>query len=46
MRLPLRLMDAAIRYHDSGEPPDPRILLKLPVEERGILEALLGLNQK
>lgn len=46
MRLPLRLLDAAIRYFDSGTPPDPRILLELPVEERSILESLLGVNQK
>lgn len=46
MRLPLRLLDAAIRYYDSGTPPDPRILLELPVEERSILEALLGVSQE
>jgi len=46
MRLPLRLLDAAIRYFDSGDPPDPRILLELPVEERSILESLLGVNQE
>lgn len=46
MRLPLRLLDAAIRYYDSGTPPDPRILLELPVEERSILESLLGVNQE
>ena len=44
LRLPLRLMDTAIRYHDSGGPPDPRILLELPVEERSILESLLGVS--
>jgi hypothetical protein len=46
MRLPLRLLEAAIRYYDSGTPPDPRILLELPIEERSILEALLGVNEK
>ncbi len=46
MRLPLRLLDAAIRYFDSGDPPDPRILLELPVEERSILESLLGVNRE
>ena len=45
MRLPLRLLDTAIRYHDSGDPPDPRIPLELPVEERSILESLLGISQ-
>ena len=45
LRLPMRLMDTAIRHHDSGVPPDPRILLELPVEERSILESLLGANQ-
>ncbi len=42
LRLPLRLMDTAVRYRDSGDPPDPRILLELPQEERSILESLLG----
>jgi hypothetical protein len=42
MRLPLRLLQTAIRYTDSGNPPDPRILLELPVEERSILEPQLG----
>lgn len=46
LRLPLRLLDAAIRYFDSGNPPDPRILLELPVEERSILGSLLGVNQE
>ncbi len=40
-RFPLRLMDTAIRYRDSGDPPDPRILLELPQEERSIVESLL-----
>ncbi len=46
MRLPLHLLDAAIRYYDLGNPSDPRILLELPVEERSILESLLGVNQE
>ena len=40
--LPLRLLDVAIRYQDSGDPPDARILLELPAEERGLLKPLLG----
>jgi tetratricopeptide (TPR) repeat protein len=44
LRLPLRLLDAGVRYHDSGDPPDARILLELPLEERSILESLLGIG--
>jgi len=40
--LPLRLLDVAIRYQDSGDPPDARILLELPAEERSLLKPLLG----
>ena len=36
--LPLRLLDAAVRYREAH---DPRILLELPVEERNLLEPLL-----
>jgi DNA-binding transcriptional ArsR family regulator len=36
--LPLRLLNAAVEYRES---PDPRVLLRLPVEERAILEPLL-----
>ncbi len=42
--LPLRLLDVAIRYQDSGDPPDARILLELPAEERSLLKPLLGAN--
>jgi len=37
-QLPLRLLDAAIRYSETH---DQRILLELPVEERTLLEPLL-----
>jgi tetratricopeptide (TPR) repeat protein len=40
--LPLRLLDVAIRYQDSGDPPDARILLELPAEERSLLRPLVG----
>ncbi len=36
--LPLRLLDAAVRYRETH---DPRILLGLPVEERKLLEPFL-----
>ena len=36
--LPLRLLDAAVRYREKR---DPRILLSLPIEERKLLESLL-----
>ncbi len=38
-QIPLRLLDAAVRYREKQ---DPRILLRLPVEERKVLEELLG----
>ena len=46
MQLPLRLLNAAVRYLNSGEPPDPRILLQLPVEERTLLEPLMTPEKK
>ncbi len=42
LELPLRLLDAAIRYRETH---DPRILLELPVEERTLLEPLLGTKE-
>jgi len=42
-QLPLRLLDAAIRYRETE---DQRVLLALPVEERRILEEVLGLEEK
>ena len=45
MRLPLHLLDTAIRYIDSGDPPDSRILLELPIEERSILETHINDTQ-
>jgi tetratricopeptide (TPR) repeat protein len=42
MQLPLRLLDVAIRYREKQ---DVRILLELPVEERSILEPLLGIEE-
>ena len=42
-QLPLRLLDAAIRYRETE---DQRVLLGLPVEERRILEEVLGLEEK
>jgi tetratricopeptide (TPR) repeat protein len=44
--LPLRLLDVAIRYQDSGDPPDARILLELPAEERSLLKPLLGVEDR
>jgi tetratricopeptide (TPR) repeat protein len=37
-QIPLRLLDAAVRYRETR---DQRVLLKLPVEERKLLEPLL-----
>jgi tetratricopeptide (TPR) repeat protein len=42
LQLPLRLLDAAVRFRETR---DRRILLELPVEERTLLEPLLGDNQ-
>ncbi|RKY72911.1 MAG: hypothetical protein DRQ14_05230 [Candidatus Latescibacterota bacterium] len=41
--LPLRLLDAAVRYREKR---DPRILLSLPIEERKLLESLLRLKKE
>jgi tetratricopeptide (TPR) repeat protein len=41
--IPLRLMDAAVRYKEK---PDRRILLGLAVEERSILEEILEIGGK
>ncbi|MEW6738103.1 MAG: tetratricopeptide repeat protein [Acidobacteriota bacterium] len=41
LQLPLRLLDTAIRYHHIE---DPRILLELAIEERQLLEKLLGIK--
>jgi tetratricopeptide (TPR) repeat protein len=40
-RLPLRLLDAAITYHETS---DVRVLMELPYEERVLLEPLLGIQ--
>jgi len=42
LQLPLRLLDAAVEWKASQ---DPRILLRLPMEEREILKPLLGLGE-
>ncbi|MGI8972154.1 MAG: MarR family transcriptional regulator [Dehalococcoidia bacterium] len=41
MRLPLRLLDVAVRYRQAH---DPRVLFDLPVEERSLLQPLLGIE--
>ena len=38
LEIPLRLLDAAVRWHKK---PDRRILLALPAEERSVLQSLL-----
>jgi len=43
--LPLRLLDVAVRFLNSGEPPDPRVLLELNAEERSLLKPLLGFEE-
>ncbi|MEC4815241.1 MAG: hypothetical protein SAK29_18475 [Scytonema sp. PMC 1069.18] len=40
-QLPLRLLDAAVRYRDKQ---DRRVLLELPIEERELLKPLLGVD--
>ena len=40
--LPLRLLNAAVRYRESH---DRRVLLELPIEERRLLEPLLGIEE-
>lgn len=42
--LPLRLLDVAVRYLNSGDTPDARILLELAAEERSLLKPLLGIK--
>ncbi|MGB9594992.1 MAG: winged helix-turn-helix transcriptional regulator [Candidatus Poribacteria bacterium] len=42
LHIPLRLLDSAVRYRKSK---DKRVLLELPVEEREILEPLLGIKE-
>ncbi len=37
-QIPLRLLDAAVRYREKG---DKRVLLELPIEERELLKPLL-----
>ncbi len=38
LAIPQRLLNAAVQWHRK---PDRRILLRLPVEERRVLESLL-----
>ncbi len=42
LEIPLRLLDAAVRYREK---PDIRVLLGLPIEERELLKPLLGLRE-
>lgn len=44
--LPLRLLDVAVRFLNSGDPPDPRVLLELQAEERSLLKPLLGVAEE
>jgi tetratricopeptide (TPR) repeat protein len=39
LQLPLRLLEAAVRFRETQ---DPRVLLELPVEERTLLQELMG----
>ncbi|MBI4639577.1 MAG: tetratricopeptide repeat protein [Candidatus Tectomicrobia bacterium] len=41
-QIPLRLLDAALRYRETH---NLRVLLELPVEERTLLESLLGIEE-
>jgi hypothetical protein len=41
-QIPLRLLDATVRYRETQ---DRRVLLELPVEERTLLESLLGIEK-
>ena len=43
--LPLHLLDVAVRFLNSGDPPDPRVLLELQAEERSLLKPLLGVEK-
>lgn len=38
LAIPLRLLDAAVRYRETH---DRRVLLRLPMEERKVLEQVL-----
>ncbi|MEA5522808.1 tetratricopeptide repeat protein [Limnoraphis robusta CCNP1315] len=42
-QIPLRLLEAAVRYRKTKG--DPRVLLRLPIEERKLLMPLLGLEE-
>lgn len=42
LRIPPRLLNVATRYREA---PDRRILLELPIEERRLLEPLLGIEE-
>jgi len=41
-QLPLRLLDVAVRYRETK---DQRVLLELPIEERELLNQVLGLEE-
>ena len=41
-QIPLRLLDAAVRYREKS---DKRVLLSLPIEERKLLEEVLGIDK-
>jgi hypothetical protein len=41
-QIPLRLLDAAVRYREKS---DKRVLLSLPIEERKLLEQVLGIDK-
>ena len=43
--LPLRLLDVAVRFLNSGDPSDPRVLLELQAEERSLLKPLLSVEE-
>ncbi len=42
-QIPLRLLNAAVRYREKG---DKRVLLELPIEERNLLKPLLGISEE
>ncbi|MCG5056500.1 MAG: tetratricopeptide repeat protein [Limnoraphis sp. WC205] len=42
-KIPLRLLETAVRYRQTKG--DPRVLLRLPIEERNLLKPLLGLEE-
>ncbi|MEW6497759.1 MAG: hypothetical protein AB1589_35440 [Cyanobacteriota bacterium] len=43
-RLPLRLLNAAVRYRATKG--DRRVLLELPIEERNLLKPLLDISEE